>query len=232
MSLGLFYLPNDGVEPKVGRQGVALRLSEWNNLKESITELHAAMPDLTQALPCSYSTDHNNLMWCMSCKECSQFEIMDLFIPDELPFITCKDTNDYEAKTTHAFKQPEPVECDCDAMNHHADPHKCDPTYMKKKPPNMIIWTLTHEAYEHDHLDFWRIDRLWTTSSLDFDYSLEIIFRNLNILFSFYKWHLEFFKVHFGPLTFIMNDDQFKLESYLIILTNTIDFQMLSNKNL
>ena len=128
------------MKPKAGRQGIALRLSERNNLKESVTQLHAAMPDLAQALPCSYSTDHANLMGYMSCKECSPFEIFDLFIQDASPSDIGKDTCDYEAMTTHAFKQPEPVECDCNAMNHHADPHNCDPMYMKKsKPLNMII---------------------------------------------------------------------------------------------
>ena len=128
-----FYLPKDGVEPKAGRQEVAFRLSEWNNLKESITQLHAAMPDLALTLPCSYSTDHANLMG-----------YMDLYIPSELPSDTGKDTCDYEAMTTHAFKQPEPVECDCDAMNQNADQHNCDPMYMKKKKPsNWIIFELS-----------------------------------------------------------------------------------------
>ena len=90
------------------------------------------MPDLAQELPCSYSTNHANLMGYMSCKECSPFEFFDLFIPDASPSVIGKDTCDYESMTTHAFKQPELDECDCDAMNHHADPHNCDPMYMKK----------------------------------------------------------------------------------------------------
>ena len=125
------------MEPKAGRQGIALRLSEWNNLKESIIQLHATMPDLAQALPCSYSTDHANLMGYMSCIECSPFEILDLFVPDLFvpdasPSVIGKDTCDCESMTTHAFKQPELDECECNAMNHHADPHNCDPMYMKK----------------------------------------------------------------------------------------------------
>ena len=64
---------------------------------------------------------------------------MDLFIPDESPSEIGKDTCDYETMTTHAFKQLEPVECDCDAMNHHAEPHNCDSLYMKKKKPSNIM---------------------------------------------------------------------------------------------
>ena len=52
---------------------------------------------------------------------------MDIYIPDESPSDTGKDTCDYDAMTTYAFKQPEPVECDCDARNHHTNPHNCDP---------------------------------------------------------------------------------------------------------
>ena len=97
------------------------------------------MPDLALALPCSYSTDHANLTGYMSCKECSPFEIIYLYIPDESPSHTGKDTCDYEAMTTHAFKQLEPVECDCDAMNQHADPHNFDPMHMKKKPSKLMF---------------------------------------------------------------------------------------------
>ena len=98
------------------------------------------MPDLALVLPCSYITDHANLMGYMSCKECSPFEIMDLYIPDESPSDTDKNTCDYEAMTTHAFKQPEPVECDYDAMNQHANPHNCDPMYMKKMKPSNLMF--------------------------------------------------------------------------------------------
>ena len=66
---------------------------------------------------------------------------MDLYIADESPSDTGKDTCDYEAMTTHAFRQPEPVECDCLAMNQNADPQNCDPMYMKKKkkPSNWMF---------------------------------------------------------------------------------------------
>ena len=65
---------------------------------------------------------------------------MDLYFPDESPSNTGKDTCDYEAMTTHEFKQPEPVECDCDSMNQHADPHNCDTMYMKKKKPSNLMF--------------------------------------------------------------------------------------------
>ena len=98
------------MEPKAGRQEIALRLYKWNNLNESITQINAAMPDLAQARSCSYSSDHANLMGYMSCKESSPFEIIYLFIPDKSPSNTGNDTSDYEAMATHTFKQPEPVE--------------------------------------------------------------------------------------------------------------------------
>ena len=65
---------------------------------------------------------------------------MDLYIPDESPSDTGKDACDYEAMTTHAIKQPDPVECDGDAMNQQVDPHNCDPMYMMmKKSSNVMI---------------------------------------------------------------------------------------------
>ena len=66
---------------------------------------------------------------------------MDLYIPDESPSNIGKNTCDYEAMTNHAFKPPEPVECDCDAMNQHTNPHNCDTVYMKRKPMNMLFLT-------------------------------------------------------------------------------------------
>ena len=89
------------MELKKGRQEIAHRLFEWNNLRESTTQLHATMTDLAQALPCSYSTDHANLMGYMPCQEYLPFEIMDLYIPDESQFNSGQDTCDYEAMTTH-----------------------------------------------------------------------------------------------------------------------------------
>ena len=98
------------------------------------------MLDLALALPCSYITDHANLMGYMSCKECSPFEIIDLYIPYESPSDTGNDTCDYQTITTHTFKEPESVECDCDAMNQHVDLHNCDPMYMKKKKPSNLMF--------------------------------------------------------------------------------------------
>ena len=65
---------------------------------------------------------------------------MDLYVPDESPSDTDKDTCDYEAIITHSFIQPKPVECDCDAMNQNADPYNCDPMYMKKKKPSNLMF--------------------------------------------------------------------------------------------
>ena len=97
------------------------------------------MPDLALALPCSYSTDHANLRGYTSYKECSPLEIVDLYIPDESSSDISEDC-DYEAMTTHVFKQSEPVECDCDAMNQPSDPPNCEPMCMKKKKPSNLIF--------------------------------------------------------------------------------------------
>ena len=48
------YLPNDGVDPKPGRQGIALRLPESTKLKERVDRAC-----LAEARPCSFSVDHS-----------------------------------------------------------------------------------------------------------------------------------------------------------------------------
>ena len=66
LSIRKFYLPKDGVDPKPGGQGIALRLPEWIKLKQSIVRLHEAMPALAEALPCSFSVDNSILIGNLS----------------------------------------------------------------------------------------------------------------------------------------------------------------------
>ena len=63
------------------------------------------------------------------------------------------------------------------------------------------------------------------------------MFKVEHLVSSFNKCHFDIlFKVYFDLLTFIIHVDQFKRESFLIKLTNTIDirffFQIVLNKNL
>ena len=110
-----FCLPKNGIEPRPGRQGVALRLREWATLKESIVQLHAAMPALAEALPCSFSVDHSNLIGFLKCRECSPFDVMNHYTPLQQGVDTC----DYESMTKHAFGgQTGEDECDRGAMPH------------------------------------------------------------------------------------------------------------------
>ena len=46
--LGNSTTPTNEVDTKPGCQGIALRLPEWNKLKESIVKLHEAMPALAK----------------------------------------------------------------------------------------------------------------------------------------------------------------------------------------
>ena len=91
------------------------RLMEWNNLEEAIS-LHAVLSALAQAPPRSYNDDHANLIWYMSCKECSPFDVMDVFTPDASAADVGKDTCDYD---THDFKRlKDEDECDWKARNY------------------------------------------------------------------------------------------------------------------
>ena len=62
--------------PSPGRQGIALRLSEWSALKDVIPQLHKKYPALSTAQPCSTQPDHQNLH---GCNECQPFQYDELF---------------------------------------------------------------------------------------------------------------------------------------------------------
>ena len=61
------------------KQGIALRLREWNALKDVIPQLHQKYPALSTAQPCSTQLDHQNLEGALSCNECHPFQYDELF---------------------------------------------------------------------------------------------------------------------------------------------------------
>jgi hypothetical protein len=55
------------------RNGVALRLHEYDALKSHLDDINTRFPSLADALPCYLRTDHSNHLDCFSCKECYPF---------------------------------------------------------------------------------------------------------------------------------------------------------------
>ena len=91
------YLPKDAVDPQQGRQGIAQRPPEWTKLKESIVQLHKAIPALSEALPCSFGVDHS--IDYISCGKCLPFDVIDHHITTGQGV----DTYDNHSITSHTF---------------------------------------------------------------------------------------------------------------------------------
>ena len=68
-----FFLPYGGTEEKPTRQGIALRLREWSQIRKLVEEINNAYPVLGTALPCYLQDDHQNQLGTLQCRECYPF---------------------------------------------------------------------------------------------------------------------------------------------------------------
>ena len=68
-----FFLPYSGTVEKPTRQGIALRLREWSQIRKLVEEINNAYPVLVTALPCYLQEDHQNQLGALQCRECYPF---------------------------------------------------------------------------------------------------------------------------------------------------------------
>ena len=68
-----FYVPYGEQDVKPTRQGLALRLHEWPQMKKIVDSINAEHPSLGTALPCYMSDDHQNQQGMLECRECNPF---------------------------------------------------------------------------------------------------------------------------------------------------------------
>lgn len=68
-----YYNWHKGV-PSPTKNGIAIRLQEWNALKEIVQQLHKKHPTLASAQSCSRQLDHQNLEGALACLECHPFQ--------------------------------------------------------------------------------------------------------------------------------------------------------------
>jgi len=68
-----FFIPHGETDVKPTRQGIALRLREWDNMKKIIDAINNKYPALGTALPCYLSDDHQNQLGALQCRECYPF---------------------------------------------------------------------------------------------------------------------------------------------------------------
>lgn len=65
---------NSLVGPKPTKTGIALRLREWQKLKELIPEIHRKYPIFEKSPTCLEGTDHANQEGAMNCLECNPYQ--------------------------------------------------------------------------------------------------------------------------------------------------------------
>ena len=66
-----FCFVNGKTESVPTKYGIALRIREWEELKNCVSELLAARPHLLDAPLCSEQEDHMNQMMFFNCRECN-----------------------------------------------------------------------------------------------------------------------------------------------------------------
>lgn len=67
-----FFRTRDGTN-KASRTGIALRLDEWERLKQTAGEIKQHHPKIEEAQPCWTQTDHYNQEGAFRCRECHPF---------------------------------------------------------------------------------------------------------------------------------------------------------------
>jgi len=73
-----FYLPYGETEEKPTRQGLALRLREWGEMRRIVDAINNAYPSLGTAVPCYFGDDHQNQLGALECRECYPFLRTDI----------------------------------------------------------------------------------------------------------------------------------------------------------
>jgi len=68
-----FYVRYDEIRERPTKTGLALRLREWDELKNIIEFIHKSHPQLAVAKPCYEGDDHANQLSALSCNECYPF---------------------------------------------------------------------------------------------------------------------------------------------------------------
>jgi hypothetical protein len=68
-----FYFDKNKGFPCPSRRGIALRVMEWEKLKQTFHEIRSKFPALSAIQPCSEGTDHYNQECALSCRERQPF---------------------------------------------------------------------------------------------------------------------------------------------------------------
>ena len=77
VNLRQYFLPAGNEEEVPTRQGIALRLSEWDRLLEHMDAIRMTSKEIEDAKQCFLSDDHMNVMVWVECRECNAFPQKD-----------------------------------------------------------------------------------------------------------------------------------------------------------
>jgi len=68
-----FYMSYGETEVKPTRKSIALRLTEWDQMKKVMELINNAYPTLASATPCYFGDDHQNQLRALDCREYNPF---------------------------------------------------------------------------------------------------------------------------------------------------------------
>ena len=75
VSIRQYWKPEEDVVPT--RKGLNLRLFEYEKLKNVISDIGQALPELDSVVPCYDQSDHMNQLGAMMCSECNPDDFMN-----------------------------------------------------------------------------------------------------------------------------------------------------------
>lgn len=79
-----FYFNKNKGSPCPSMKGIALRIVEWEKLKQVFFEINKNFPTLSTTQPCSDGTDHYNQESALSCHECHPFQYEELLFSQKV----------------------------------------------------------------------------------------------------------------------------------------------------
>ena len=77
VNLRQYFLPPGNEKEVPTRQGIALRLPEWDRLLEHMDAIRMTSKEIEDAKQCFLSDDHMNIMGWINCRECNAFPQKD-----------------------------------------------------------------------------------------------------------------------------------------------------------
>lgn len=66
-----WFLPEGENDVMPTKKGIALPISQWHNLRDTIGPMEKFIPELAQLEPCNLSDDHKNEIGFLRCNHCS-----------------------------------------------------------------------------------------------------------------------------------------------------------------